>query len=187
EVASEQTHVGPPAAPAVADLAGRRGARLRVDAQGRDRLEARQREAGRGRQEDEVACLQGAGLLALDGQQAAAFEHCAEARLRELGVPHAPAAGAADALGEHGARLEEGDDLRQRVAHVWTMANQMWTLHCRKSEDQGLSLLHRNQPSMKHMKTVLITGCSSGYGLETARRFLGQGWQVVATMRAPRQ
>jgi len=40
---------------------------------------------------------------------------------------------------------------------------------------------------MKHMKTVLITGCSSGYGLETARRFLGQGWQVIATMRAPRQ
>ena len=37
------------------------------------------------------------------------------------------------------------------------------------------------------MKTVLITGCSSGYGLETARHFLAQGWNVVATMRAPRQ
>lgn len=37
------------------------------------------------------------------------------------------------------------------------------------------------------MKTVLITGCSSGYGLETARHFLAQGWAVVATMRAPRQ
>ena len=36
------------------------------------------------------------------------------------------------------------------------------------------------------MKTVLITGCSSGYGLETARRFLAQGWHVVATMRTPR-
>ncbi len=36
------------------------------------------------------------------------------------------------------------------------------------------------------MKTVLITGCSSGYGLETARRFLAQDWNVVATMRAPR-
>ncbi len=36
------------------------------------------------------------------------------------------------------------------------------------------------------MKTVLITGCSSGYGLETARRFHAQGWTVVATMRAPR-
>ncbi len=33
------------------------------------------------------------------------------------------------------------------------------------------------------MKTVLITGCSSGYGLETARYFLAQGWQVIATMR----
>src|SRR5690606_13705307 len=31
----------------------------------------------------------------------------------------------------------------------------------------------------------LITGCSSGFGLETARYFLDQGWSVVATMRTP--
>lgn len=37
------------------------------------------------------------------------------------------------------------------------------------------------------MNTVLITGCSSGYGLETARYFHGQGWNVIATMRAPRE
>ncbi|MFC7288159.1 SDR family oxidoreductase [Herminiimonas glaciei] len=36
------------------------------------------------------------------------------------------------------------------------------------------------------MKTVLITGCSSGYGLETARHFHTQGWNVIATMRTPR-
>jgi NAD(P)-dependent dehydrogenase (short-subunit alcohol dehydrogenase family) len=35
------------------------------------------------------------------------------------------------------------------------------------------------------MKTVLITGCSSGYGLETARYFHRHGWNVVATMRRP--
>jgi NAD(P)-dependent dehydrogenase (short-subunit alcohol dehydrogenase family) len=34
--------------------------------------------------------------------------------------------------------------------------------------------------------TVLITGCSSGYGLETARYFHARGWNVVATMRTPR-
>lgn len=34
-------------------------------------------------------------------------------------------------------------------------------------------------------KTVLITGCSSGYGLETARYFHAQGWNVIATMRTP--
>jgi NAD(P)-dependent dehydrogenase (short-subunit alcohol dehydrogenase family) len=34
-------------------------------------------------------------------------------------------------------------------------------------------------------KTVLITGCSSGYGLETARHFHAQGWNVIATMRRP--
>jgi len=37
------------------------------------------------------------------------------------------------------------------------------------------------------MKTVLITGCSSGYGLETARNFHARGWNVVATMRTPRE
>ncbi|GHC51206.1 SDR family oxidoreductase [Neogemmobacter tilapiae] len=36
------------------------------------------------------------------------------------------------------------------------------------------------------MNTVLITGCSSGYGLETARHFYAMGWTVVATMRQPR-
>ncbi|HEX2010602.1 MAG TPA: SDR family oxidoreductase [Roseateles sp.] len=37
------------------------------------------------------------------------------------------------------------------------------------------------------MKTVLITGCSSGYGLATARHFHAQGWNVIATMRKPRE
>ncbi len=37
------------------------------------------------------------------------------------------------------------------------------------------------------MKTVLVTGCSSGYGLATARHLLAQGWGVIATMRSPRE
>ncbi len=36
------------------------------------------------------------------------------------------------------------------------------------------------------MPTVLITGCSSGFGLETARHFLERDWNVIATMRTPR-
>lgn len=40
---------------------------------------------------------------------------------------------------------------------------------------------------LRVMKTVLITGCSSGYGLETARYFHAQGWNVIATMRTPRE
>ncbi|MFJ6323385.1 MULTISPECIES: SDR family oxidoreductase [unclassified Rhizobium] len=37
------------------------------------------------------------------------------------------------------------------------------------------------------MKTVLITGCSSGFGLETAKYFLDRNWNVVATMRTPKE
>jgi len=37
------------------------------------------------------------------------------------------------------------------------------------------------------MKTILITGCSSGFGLEIAKYFLERDWNVVATMRAPRE
>ncbi|MDN5929272.1 MAG: SDR family oxidoreductase [Hyphomicrobiales bacterium] len=36
------------------------------------------------------------------------------------------------------------------------------------------------------MKTVLITGCSSGFGLDTAKYFLDRDWKVIATMRSPR-
>jgi NAD(P)-dependent dehydrogenase (short-subunit alcohol dehydrogenase family) len=35
------------------------------------------------------------------------------------------------------------------------------------------------------MKTILITGCSSGFGLEIAKYFLDRNWKVVATMRVP--
>lgn len=37
------------------------------------------------------------------------------------------------------------------------------------------------------MNTILITGCSSGFGLETARTFLDRDWTVIATMRTPRK
>ncbi|MFZ1133760.1 MAG: SDR family oxidoreductase [Candidatus Korobacteraceae bacterium] len=37
------------------------------------------------------------------------------------------------------------------------------------------------------MKTIMITGASSGYGLETARHFLSKDWNVIATMRTPRE
>jgi NAD(P)-dependent dehydrogenase (short-subunit alcohol dehydrogenase family) len=34
-------------------------------------------------------------------------------------------------------------------------------------------------------KTVLITGCSTGFGRVTAEEFVRQGWHVAATMRTP--
>ena len=43
-----------------------------------------------------------------------------------------------------------------------------------------------NHSASVAMKTVLITGCSSGFGLEIARYFQAHDWHVVATMRTPR-
>lgn len=37
------------------------------------------------------------------------------------------------------------------------------------------------------MSKILITGCSSGFGLAIAETFLAGGWEVVATMRRPRE
>lgn len=37
------------------------------------------------------------------------------------------------------------------------------------------------------MQTILITGSSSGFGLENARYFLDHDWRVIATMRTPRE
>jgi len=38
---------------------------------------------------------------------------------------------------------------------------------------------------MKNTPTVLITGCSSGFGKTSAAHFLARGWNVIATMRTP--
>jgi NAD(P)-dependent dehydrogenase (short-subunit alcohol dehydrogenase family) len=35
------------------------------------------------------------------------------------------------------------------------------------------------------MRSILITGCSSGIGLEAARTLRGRGWQVIAACRKP--
>ncbi|MBB3691906.1 SDR family oxidoreductase [Sphingomonas sp. BK580] len=37
------------------------------------------------------------------------------------------------------------------------------------------------------MPTILITGCSSGFGLEIARYFAAREWDVIATMRTARE
>jgi NAD(P)-dependent dehydrogenase (short-subunit alcohol dehydrogenase family) len=46
-----------------------------------------------------------------------------------------------------------------------------------------LSSVHCHLSQEFTMKTILITGCSSGFGLDTARYFLARDWHVIATMR----
>jgi NAD(P)-dependent dehydrogenase (short-subunit alcohol dehydrogenase family) len=36
-------------------------------------------------------------------------------------------------------------------------------------------------------RSVLITGCSTGFGNAIARHFIDRGWKVIATMRTPRE
>ncbi len=40
---------------------------------------------------------------------------------------------------------------------------------------------------MKTNNTILITGCSSGFGKAAAAHFLDLGWNVIATMRTPKE
>lgn len=54
------------------------------------------------------------------------------------------------------------------------------------NERASLQTRNENKAQDGSPRTVLITGTSSGYGLETARHFLEQGWNVVASMRTPR-
>ena len=67
---------------------------------------------------------------------------------------------------------------------IWTIEKYNWILNYISSRRSGLS---RNHPKRMEvpMQTILITGTSSGYGLETARHFLNKGWNVIATMRRP--
>jgi NAD(P)-dependent dehydrogenase (short-subunit alcohol dehydrogenase family) len=45
--------------------------------------------------------------------------------------------------------------------------------------------MDRKKDRAMNKKTVLITGCSSGFGELTARTFSDKGWSVIATMRSP--
>jgi hypothetical protein len=104
-----------------------------IDQLRRDGLEAGKRKARRGGHKHEVACCERERRLAIDRQQAAAFQHRAETRMAKFTVAHTPAAGAADPFREHRMRPELADDFRERIDHCQTPANKLRTFDYRES------------------------------------------------------
>lgn len=133
EIAAEQADIGGAVLPAVANLLRRRRCSLWIDAPWRHRLETAHGEGRGGRQQHEIALFEYNLCFPVDGEAASAFEHGAEAGLAEFRITHAPRAGAADPLREHGARLQQLDDLGERVGgesvcHFRTVANKIRTI-----------------------------------------------------------
>src|SRR5262245_60969305 len=83
--------------------------------------------------------------MAVDGQATAALEHGAEARLAEGRVADTPAASPADLSREHGSRLQQRHDFGERVVHVWTITNEIRTLHRRESGARAIRYHHEDR------------------------------------------
>lgn len=184
EITPEQADVGWSVGPAVPNLLPRRRRQLGVDMPEDGRLDARYGESGRRGQQHEVPFLEKDGRLPIHGEPAPAFQHRTETRLAELGVAHTPTARSRDPLRKDGARPEKLYDLNKRVA-LFGRSQKKFGLWIDDRPDIGGYFSGVNSNEVPFMKTVLITGCSSGYGLEAARHFHSKGWKVVATMRNP--
>src|ERR1700722_4529934 len=50
---------------------------------------------------------------------------------------------------------------------------------------RAVQLSTQTPQQRKNMKTIFITGASSGLGKATAKLFSAKGWNVIATMRTP--
>ena len=113
--------------------------------------------------EHEVSVLDDDWRSSVDHKANLAIEDRAVKRPPGLLAPHAPPTGAADELRERGARLEQRDHFCQRIDHSGLLQTRC-----------GLPVVARPvaAPYRVAMRTILITGCSSGFGLETARYFL---------------
>ena len=69
--------------------------------------------------------------------------------------------------------MEQTNDLGEWIVQRRTISNDVWTFDRNTSDDGSLSLWHHHQELLL-MTTVLITGCSTGFGRETAAYFLEQ-------------
>src|SRR5690606_10566412 len=139
-----------------------------------------------GGDQDESPGLQDDRVSSLQRQPATALDHRAVERLAGIRAADPPRAGADHLLGEARGGLEQQDHFRQWIDHGRTPANEVWTSDCRQYGAGCIPWWLAHHTRDHRMKTVLITGCSSGFGLETARHFLARDWRVVATMRTPR-
>jgi NAD(P)-dependent dehydrogenase (short-subunit alcohol dehydrogenase family) len=139
-----------------------------------------------GGNEHEVPGLQQHGWLTIHRHTALPFQDRAEERLSHVLPMDPPKAGALHQLGEASGGLKKSDNLGKRIdGHERTYAKENDTHTYIKSCLWRLPPIHSVLVETP-MSRILITGCSSGFGLETAKFFLDRDWEVVATMRTPR-
>src|SRR5690606_25425457 len=98
----------------------------------------------------EVSCLQHHRRLPIDLQTARPLEHRTETRLPEVTVADPPTPGTADRLRKDGARLQQGDDLGQRIRHIRTLAKMFRTFCHRKSRSMELRWTHERRRPHPH-------------------------------------
>jgi hypothetical protein len=87
------------------------------------------------RDQHEIALLQRQRFPVTDRQQAGAFQHRAIKRLAFMRALHTPRAGGADDFGIADAWLKQAHYFIEGIGHVWTLANEKWTIDCSKSGD----------------------------------------------------
>src|ERR1700688_3360654 len=105
-----------------------------IDVLRRRRIEARHGEAIRRGDQDKVTLLEVDRRVSVDREMARTVEDHAVEGLPGFRAANTPRTCAADDLRERGARLEQRDNLRERVDHDdRTPANEMWTFNCSKS------------------------------------------------------
>src|SRR5690606_3509422 len=157
--------------------------RMAAQPRRRRRIDAGKGEAPGRRDEHEIARLEQNIRLAICFKADPPRQHHAIEDVLHIVAPQPERTGGRGQLGKGRLRAQQRDDLGERIGHFGLSIK-----NCGLFTVDHLEIpvdMRGIQQGGFRMNTVMITGCSSGFGLETARHFLDRGWSVVATMRKP--